>query len=169
MALQTMLAGPGLEVLAERYQDEVVRQLMASEKVPEGDEWVELPDLISFVECHILEAATRALYGPYLVSLNPTVAKDFWEFNKRVKSMFMGVPKWMNPLAIKARNKMTDNIKRWQRYTAAHCNIEDIPDDVEWEPYYGSKYTRVRQKLLTKRDIMNESARAAENLAFVWA
>ncbi|KAG7284610.1 hypothetical protein NEMBOFW57_009215 [Staphylotrichum longicolle] len=168
-ALQTMLAGNGLEVLAGRYQTEVAHAALSTSLVGKEHEWTELPDLCSFVEDHVLEAATRALYGPHLVALNPTLARDFWTFNRRVKSMFMGVPKWLNPSAVRARDKMTDNVKRWQLYAAEHCNIDEIPDDVEWEPFYGSRYTRVRQKLLTKRDIMNESARAAENLAFIWA
>ncbi|KAH8886632.1 cytochrome P450 [Thozetella sp. PMI_491] len=168
-AMQTLLAGPGLEVLADRYQEEVARQALSSKQVSDGDGWTEIPDLCAFVEKHVLEGATRALYGPHLLELNPSLADDFWDFNSRVKSMFMGVPKWMNPSAVRARDKMTANVRRWQRFAAKECDINEIPDDVEWEPYYGSKFTRVRQQLLTKRNIMDERARAAENLAFIWA
>ncbi|KAL8830595.1 MAG: hypothetical protein Q9191_001348 [Dirinaria sp. TL-2023a] len=167
-ALQSMLSGARLEILAGRYQEAVVNQVFEGD-AKMGDEWTVLPDLCAFVEKNIFEAATRAVFGPYVVELNPTVSADFWNFNRHVKSMFMGVPQWLNPAARRARDKMTGNVKRWQRHAQEHCNIDDIPDDVEWEPYYGSKSTRVRQKLLTKRGIMDESARAAENLAFMWA
>ena len=167
-ALQSMLAGPRLEILAGRYQQAVIGQVLEG-NASMGDDWVEMPDLCSFVEKHIFEAATRAVFGPYLVQLNPTVADDFWDFNRHVKSMFMGVPKWMNGAAIRARDRMTDNVKRWQRHAAEHVTIDDIPEDTEWEPYYGSKSTRIRQQLLLKRGIIDESARAAENLAFMWA
>lgn len=167
-ALQSMLTGSRLEILARRYQDAVVNQVLEGDaKV--GDEWTHLPDLCTFVEKNIFEAATRAVFGPYLVSLNPTASEDFWHFNRHVKSMFMGVPRWLSPASVKARDRMTDHVKRWQRHAHENCNIDDIPDDCEWEPYYGSKSTRVRQQLLTKRGIMDESARAAENLAFMWA
>ena len=167
-ALQGMLSGARLEILAGRYQESVVDQVLEGD-AKQGDDWIELPDLCSFIEKQIFQAATRAVFGPYVVELNPDVAEDFWSFNRHVKSMFMGVPRWLNGPAIKARDKMTGNVKRWQRYAADHVNIDEIPEDVEWEPYYGSKSTRIRQQLLTRRGIMDESARAAENLAFMWA
>ena len=167
-ALQGMLSGPRLEILSGRYQEAVLNQVLEGD-AKMSDEWTELPDLCAFVEKNIFEAATRAVFGPYVVSLNPDVAADFWNFNRHVKSMFMGVPKWLSPASVRARDKMTDNVKRWQRHAAKHCNIDEVADDVEWEPYYGSKSTRIRQQLLTKRGIMDESARAAENLAFMWA
>ncbi|KAH8168143.1 hypothetical protein CIB48_g23 [Xylaria polymorpha] len=167
-ALQGMLSGSRLEILAERYQAAVVSQVFEGD-AKMTDEWTSLPDLCTFIEKNIFEAATRAVFGPNLVALNPTVSEDFWNFNRHVKSMFMGVPKWLSPASRKSRDKMTGNVKRWQRYAEENCNIDDIPEDVEWEPYYGSKSTRVRQQLLKKRGITDESARAAENLAFMWA
>ena len=167
-ALQSMLSGSRLEILAGRYQEAVVNQVMEGDGKM-GDDWVELPDLCTFVEKHIFEAATRAVFGPNLIAQAPNLSEDFWNFNRHVKSMFMGVPKWMNKTAVRARDKMTGSVKRWQRYAAEHVDIKSIPEDVEWEPYYGSKSTRIRQQLLTRRGIMDESARAAENLAFMWA
>ncbi|MCJ1251309.1 hypothetical protein MMC30_008541 [Trapelia coarctata] len=167
-ALQNMLSGPRLEVLAGRYQEFVVHQVQESDKNI-GDNWVVLPDLCAFMEKRVFEGAVRAVFGTQLVKLNPNIASDFFKFNRRVKNMFMGVPRWLNGTAIRARNTMTDGIKLWQRNAVEHVNIDDIGDDVEWEPYYGSKSTRVRQQLLTKRNIMNESARSAENLGFMWA
>lgn len=167
-ALQGMLAGARLEMLAGRYQEAVVHQVLDGH-AKMSDEWTTLPDLCAFVEKNIFEAATRAVFGPHLVELNPNISVDFWNFNRHVKSMFMGVPKWLNPASIASRDRMTDHVKRWQRYAAENCNIDEIPDDVEWEEYYGSKSTRIRQQLLTKRGILDESARAAENLAFMWA
>ena len=166
-ALQSMLSGPNLEIMYKQFQDVMVSQVLEGEGRM-GDDWTVLPDLCSFVEKNVFEAATRALYGPYVVELSPTITADFREFNRYVRSLFMGVPHWLNPAARRARDQMVQNIKRWQRHAQAHCSIDDIPDDVEWEPYYGSRTTRNRQKFLTKRGIMDESARAAENLAFLF-
>ena len=118
-ALQSMLSGARLEILAGRYQEAVVNQVLDGE-AKMGDDWTVLPDLCAFVEKNIFEAATRAVFGPYVVSLNPDVAADFWNFNRHVKSMFMGVPRWLNPAAVRARNKMTGNVKRWQRHAQEH-------------------------------------------------
>ena len=167
-ALHGMLSGARLETLAGRFQKTIINQV--PESITEADdEWTELPDLCALVEKNVFEAATRTVFGPYMVSLNPNLAADFWDFNRHVKALFMGVPKWLSPASFRARNKMTESVKRWQRHAAEHCNVDEIPEDVEWESYYGSKSIRVRQQLLAKRGIVNESARAAENLAFMWA
>ena len=166
--LQGMLSGPRLDNLTRQFQEAVVDQVLYGD-ARMGDEWTVISDLCAFVERNVFEAATCAMFGPHVVSLNPDVAADFWNFNKHVMPLFMGVPKWLSPASNKARDKMTDHVKRWQRHAAEHCNIDAIPEDVEWEPYYGSKSTRIRKQLLTKRGILDESARAAENLAFMWA
>lgn len=163
-----MLTGVRLETLAGRYQEAVVHQVLDGD-VKMDDDWTRLPDLCTFVENNVFEAATRAIFGSHLVELNPTISVDFWNFNRHVKSMFMGVPRWLNPASVASRDTMTNHVKRWQRHAQENCRIDDIPDHVEWEQYYGSKSTRIRQKLLTKRGILDESARAAENLAFMWA
>ena len=167
-AMRGFLDGPGLGAIAGRYQEYVVDQLLRF-KAEEIHDWIELPNVCSFVENQILLGATRAVYGTHAVDVNPDLADDFWNFNRHVKSMFMGVPRWLNGPGFKARDKMTGDIKRWQRHAEEHVNIDEIPDDVQWEPYYGARPTRKRQQLLTKRGILDPSARAAENLAFLWA
>jgi hypothetical protein len=43
-------------------------------------------------------------------------------------------------------------------------------DECEWEPYYGSKFGRVRQATFLKTPPMNdETARAGEDPGILWA
>jgi cytochrome P450 len=80
----------------------------------------------------------------------------------------MGLPAWLTPQAHRMRTKMVQSIARWEKHAQEHCDVDEL-GDVDWEPYYGSRFIRERQTLLTRRGIMDETARAAENFAFMWA
>ena len=167
-AVNTGLSGAPLDALTARFQEYLVEQIEEESESKIGDNWVEFPDLNAFVEKHVFNAAIRSMFGTYILSLNPTLAEDFWKFNRFIGALFMGQPRWLRPAAYRAREKMLENIKRWQRYAHEHCDIANL-GDVKWEPYYGSRFIRERQVLLTKRGILDETARAAENFAFMWA
>ena len=55
-------------------------------------EWTALPDLCAFVEKNIFEAATRAVFGPHLVELNPNISVDFWNFKRRPDCSMIPAP-----------------------------------------------------------------------------
>ncbi|KAL8737233.1 MAG: hypothetical protein Q9181_001887 [Wetmoreana brouardii] len=167
-AVKAGLSGAHLEALTARFQEYLAEQIETDSTYDAGDRWTHLPDLNAFVEKHVFEAAVRSMFGTYMLSLNPTLAVDFWKFNRVIGSLFMGLPRWMNPAAFRMRDKMLRSIEKWQKHAREKCRIEDLKD-VDWEPYYGSKFIRDRQGLLTKRGITDETARAAENFAFMWA
>ncbi|PWY88391.1 hypothetical protein BO70DRAFT_377889 [Aspergillus heteromorphus CBS 117.55] len=106
-----------------------------------GSDWIEHHDLNGGVEKRVFEATVRALFGDHILTANPTLADDFWHYDLYIGPLFMGAPRWWNPAAYRA----------------------------QWEPFYGSRFIRDRQNLLTKRGILDETARAAENFAFMWA
>ncbi|KAI1382460.1 cytochrome P450 [Hypoxylon crocopeplum] len=165
--VQTGLSGPQLEVLATRFQINLTERIAAS-RDEIGNDWVEIPDLCDFVQKYVIESAICTFFGPFMVSLNPNIVDDFLEFNSYIRLLFMGMPRWLIPKAYKARQRMVENIQRWQKHARDHCEPANI-EDVDWEPYYGSKFIRERQSLLTKRGILDEMARAAENFANLWA
>ncbi|KAI3396065.1 hypothetical protein diail_482 [Diaporthe ilicicola] len=164
--LQDSLTGIGLEGFTKRFQNRLSTTL--AENGPHASGWIEIPDLSEFVQKQVFLAVTHEFFGPFMLSLNPTVAEDFWEYNACTRSLFMGLPSWYIPKAYKLRDKMVMNILRWQRHAMEHSKPEEI-SDVDWEPYYGTRFIRERQILLNKRGITDERARAAENLAFMWA
>lgn len=160
-------SGAQLEALTARYQKFLVERIEDSaNKI--GADWTAFPDLTSFAEQQVLEAAMRSSFGTCIFSVNPTFAEDFWNFSRCIGTLFMGLPRWLNPGARRIRNKMVENMKRWQKYAREHCDISTL-GDVEWEPCYGSKFNRERQNYKTQRGIIDETARAAEDLAFTWA
>ncbi|KAH7320698.1 cytochrome P450 [Stachybotrys elegans] len=167
-SIQGGLSGPRLETLTAQFQARLAESLLGQTDKEHQGKWIEVDDLHGLVQKHVFAAMVHTLFGSYMLSLNPTIASDFWEFNKSVRSLFMGLPPWMTPGALKMRSKMLESIKRWQRHAQENCNFDDI-SDMDWEPYYGCRHVRERQALLTQRGILDETARAAENFAFMWA
>lgn len=165
--ITTGLSGAQLDALTTRFQQYLVER---SEAVANeiGPDWIALPNLTSFAEVILFEASMRSTFGTAIFDVNPTLAEDFSNFDRSVGTLFMGLPRWLNPAAHRARDKMVKNFQRWQKYAREHCDISKLAD-IDWDPYYGTKYNQERQNFLTKRGIMDETARAAENLAFAWA
>jgi hypothetical protein len=148
--VNTYLTGSSLDSMTARYQQNLARKVSEAEI---GDEWVDIPDFYHFFQAYILEAAVRSMYGDYILSLNPTFAEDFRDYDQRMHSLLYGLPRWMNSKAYAARDKMIENIKRWHRYSHQHYDVSDGKaerDDCEWEPYFGSKFGRVRQATFMK-------------------
>lgn len=160
------LSGAQLDTLTTRFQHHLVERIEASANQI-GADWTELPDLTSFAEQLLFEASMRSNFGTKIFVVNPSLAEDFSKFDRSVGTLFMGLPRWLNPAAHRARDQMVKNFERWQKYAREHCDISNL-NDVDWDPYYGTKYNQERQKFLNKRGIMDETARAAENLAFAW-
>ena len=167
-AVKTGLSGAHLDALTMRYQRFLTEAMATESMLGQGDSWTELPDLNSFVEKRVFEAAVQSMFGTYMLSLNPTLADDFWAFNRAIGTLFMGLPRWLSPAAHRARDKMLRNIEKWQRHGEEHSERDKL-GDIDWEPYYGSQFIRERQRLLDKRGILDPTARAAENFAFMWA
>jgi hypothetical protein len=163
--VNTSLAGSSLDSMTARYQQNLAGKVSESEI---GDEWVDIPDFYRFFQAYILEAAVRSMYGDYILSLSPTFSEDFADYDKRMHSLMYKLPQYMDSKVYAARDKMIQNIKRWHRFSHQHYDVSDGKperDEYEWEPYFGSKFGRVRRATFLKTPLMNdETARAGEDL-----
>lgn len=135
-----------------------------------ADEWLELPDLVQFLKIRVLTAATSSLCGPHFFELNPDFARDFWEFYSNVPTFIKGLPKWWNPTAQRARTRCLDSITKWHKYAWSHIDHARIKEnDPDWEEYFGAKIMRTRYSYGIKMKDMSDKARAAEDLAMLFA
>ena len=164
----TYLSGQSLTGMTTRFQTNLADAISRESRI--GDEWVELHDLYAFLQTQLLEAAVRSIFGDYILSLNATFTQDFWAWERGVRHLFMRTPRWMVSDLYRKRDKILQNIKRWHRYALEHYDISKAEeDDVEWEPYFGSKFARVRQFTFMKFKALDDTARAAEDLGVLWA
>jgi hypothetical protein len=162
------LSGESLMGITSRFQTFLAQQLIETGEI--SDEWTNIPDLYSFMQRHVMTAATVSMFGPYILSLNPTFIEDFWAWSKDMGTLYMGLPRWLVPAAYRNRTKVLDNIKRWHKYAHEHYDCSQVgPEDVGWEPYFGSKFSRKRQAMFGRWEQLDETAKAADDLGFIWA
>ena len=189
------LTGASLAGITSRFQQSLAERLT---EVDIGEDWVEIPDLYDFMRVVVMEAALVSMFGPYILSLNPTFIHDFWAWNEDMGALFLGLPRWIIPKAYRRRAKMLENIKRWHKHAHEHFDCtRERKDDPDWEPYFGSKFSRRRQAMFgryvkfadtvadrsktcwrfdvhdadqkNRWEEIDATAKAADDLGFIWA
>lgn len=154
--------------LGKRYMDILSRSLADDNSI--SAEWVDLPDLRQFIENLVFPASVETLCGTSILSLNPTLMEDFWAFDRNMPILFKGVPRWLCPGAYESRDKILKMIKKWHAFAYEHSDFSKTGlNDPEWDPYFGSKYIKMRHSFLNKIDVMNADGRASEDLGFLFA
>lgn len=167
-AAQKYLSGKHLQAMTQRFMRYLSRDLRANNTITR--EWKEMPNLYSFWQSYMFNAATEALFGPHILSLNPTLLEDFWDYVSFTPTLLKGLPRWTSPGAYNARDKVLTSIKRWHRFAREHSDITD-PKSLtsEWDEYWGSTYLKVRQKFAGAIESMDDDGLAAEDLALMVA
>ena len=162
------LAGKNGLILGERYMD-ILGQKMLTDTVI-GLEWIELSDLWLFIQNLVFPSSTETLCGSHILSLNPNLTQDFWAFDRSIPFLMKGLPTWLAPRAYKRRDKMLNSIKKWHKFANENSDVfEDEPDQSDWDPYFGSKFVKTRQKFLLDIEIMDANGRASEDLGLLFA
>lgn len=161
------LSGPALLRMADRYMDTLAKQFS---RLDLDHEWVEMPDLYHFLQMQIGRAAVEAMCGEYILRLNPTLVEDFWAFDRSVGTLLKGLPRWMCPREYAARDKLLASVKKWHAFAHQHsdCTKTDA-DDADWDPYFGHKIVKERQKYAMKMDAMDADACASEDMGLIFA
>ena len=165
LSLSRFLSGPGLQPLAFRFRDNLSRNLAQLEI---GDEWMELPDLYDFIRVQLFNASIEAMFGPYMLTLNPTLCKDFWQFDQHLGSLAKGYPRWLNRSAYQAREKCLAAVKRWHGYVREQCKGPQSGADSDYDLEFGVEMTRYRQRMYAKMDAIDVDAVASEDFGFLW-
>ncbi|ORY17483.1 hypothetical protein BCR34DRAFT_596952 [Clohesyomyces aquaticus] len=80
-----------------------------------GMDWVEMPDLYTFVQDILFQCGVDAFFGEKLRKLDPDLEKDFWEYDDNISFPATPMPAWMRPNAIKARDRCHAAMKRWRQ------------------------------------------------------
>ncbi|KAI0407179.1 cytochrome P450 [Xylaria palmicola] len=161
------LYGPHLRSMTERFVGRFAAQIHENEAV--GADWVEYPDLVDWLQRFMFRAATTSLCGPHIFRLNPGFTDDYWAYMSHVPALAKGFPRWVSPGAYRARDRCIRAIERWHKHAWANVDHARDDDSVEYEEYFGARIMRVRYAYAKKMDRMTDEARAAEDLAMVFA
>ena len=160
------LAGPGLKTLGNRFM-EILGQRIA--EIGTGYEWQTRPCLYAFVQKEVFSAVVEAMCGSYLIYLNEDFPQNFFVFDRGVRHMLKGFPRWTMPKEYRARDRCLECIKEWHAYADQHFDPKSPRDDEFWEPYFGTEFIKARKDYLAKMKVIDANARASEDLGMIWA
>ncbi len=158
---QKYLASPYLEPMTQRYLDFFEAGV---EALGIGEDWVEYPDLYSFCKTTVSGANIQAMMGSKIMELNPTLVEDFWTAKAFAPEYFRGLPRWLASTAFSARDRIIGSVRAWHDYSFANGDHTNTgPQDPDWDPIWGSKYSKIRQQFMLKMKPLTAHVRAAED------
>ncbi|KAL9069046.1 MAG: hypothetical protein Q9161_005804 [Pseudevernia consocians] len=144
-------------------------QLAQKLKGEGGHETKEVIGLYAWLQDRMFKASTTAFMGSRLLEEYPDLREDFFEFDRHMLTMFFRIPKLLSPTAYNVREKALGGLVKWQQHMQEECNANPVdPDcDVDWEPVYGSRANRARQRYYKSRG-MSTKASAGMDLGFLF-
>jgi hypothetical protein len=166
-AASKYLYGAHLRGMTDRFVERFSKQIEDEKDI--GGDWVEYSDLVDWLQKFMFRAATGSLCGPHIFRLNPTFTDDFWTYMAHLPALTKGMPRMFYPAAFKARDKCLRAIEKWHQYAWENVDHSKDDDGVEYEEFFGARIMRVRYSYVKKMERMSDEARAAEDLAMIFA
>ncbi|KAH7318291.1 cytochrome P450 [Stachybotrys elegans] len=123
------------------------------------DQWTTI-SIQDICRGQIAQAAISALFGPNMVGLSPDFVDRFWDFDKHVFRLVMGLPRWMNPAPSKAHDRYTDCIEKWLADASDGFDWDGDEAEADWEPRFGGRAVRELYKWMKETDWRNETIAA---------
>jgi len=127
-------------------------------------------NLLEWVSQNMFFASTTALFGSGVFEMYPDLHDDFWKLTPSIVALLMKVPKFWRPDGYIIRDRLVDGLARWQDEMLKRSGGE--PEDPitgeSWEPIYGARYSRARQRMYAKCGVSTRS-RASADLGILFA
>ncbi len=125
--------------------------------------------LATWLRDQMLKALTCACLGKRLLEVYPELTEDYWKFDKAMMALFLGLPKFIIPEHFKARDTVLSGLQRWHEVAWEECKGQPLdPDAASWDPIYGCRLTRGRQRLYMYKGLTTQS-KAASDLGIIFA
>jgi hypothetical protein len=120
-------------------------------------------DIVGWLRDHMFKASTHALYGSRLLEIYPELVQDIWAVDEAMVPLLSGFPTFLMPQHYAARDRGMAGMLRWHQAAWKETDGKPLePNDVEWEPIYGSRFNRARQRFYMYRGITVQTKAAAD-------
>lgn len=139
---RTFLSGPYLKSVSQQFMANLAHH---TESLDIKDDWVEFPDLYSFLQGIVSRATIEALMGSKIFEINPEIVQDFWTFERGTPKFIRCCPRWLMPTQYKARDRIFETLKELDHLASQNLSRLE-PTHPDWEPYLGSKFLRARHE-----------------------
>ncbi|KAI0850264.1 cytochrome P450 [Daldinia vernicosa] len=161
------LEGKKLLPFWNRFADDITRQLY-NLYGRMGSDWEYRADLMKTIGDEVTVSTLNALCGPYLLKLNPTFLKDFWDFDRNLQTYLQGIPWFLAPRAYAARKRVLNAVKIWQQHARDHYDDSAMGADGD-DPFWGSSFFRERHEMFLEMDGFDHAAIASLDFGAIWA
>lgn len=155
--------------LTAEFMRVLSEQTTRESQIDGGEEKMKEVGLYAWLQDIMFNASATAFMGSKLLEVYPDLRDDFFAFDRVMLTMFFGIPKWLSPAPYRIREKTLGGLIEWQRrmQEECKCNPPDPDSDVDWEPVYGSRVIRARQRYYASRGL-NTRTRAGMDLGFLF-
>ncbi|KAH8788281.1 cytochrome P450 [Diaporthe sp. PMI_573] len=164
---QVFFNGRNLRQSTARMEDCLssdLAQVNPNDPVDSG-EWVEIPDFYRWWRTRQMAAGLKALCGPHLVRLSPSIADDLWEFFEGWPLLTLPLSSLHSAKTLAARRRILDAIKKWHAFAKEHKDYEK--EDPDYDEYWGGPHFRARYAWCMNSGMMDEEAIAAEDFSLI--
>ena len=162
-------SGSGLQGFYERWSNAYKERLQSLDI---GNDWVEMPDFMTFFSDTFGSAVIESICGPTLLHMYPYFGRDFIKFDLAVPDLAKGLPRWMVPQSYRARDKLLSSIKRWHDAAREQHDQSSTKPVGDTDPYWGSAFIRERHSsdgIFSTADNFDKDAGGASDLGIIWA
>ena len=160
------LSGAKLNLLSKEFQDCMARRI---EQCQIGHEWIDMPDLYTFIYSEIIQVQLELLCGTLFLEHNPNFVQDFKSFNRAMIHLRRGLPRWMTPGSCRTRDACLRSVKKWHEALKVHDPNRLVDTGEIQSPRFGNEMMRLRQRIMAKMGAMDEDAAASADLGMLWA
>ena len=110
---------------------------------------VEEIGLYEWLQVQMFKASSRALLGEKVFEYYADFGTEFWAFDRIMLGLFFGIPEAFLRESVKIRDRSLAGLVRWHEEIekAGHSIPIDPVSGPAWEPWYGSRANRWRQKM----------------------
>jgi hypothetical protein len=131
----------------------------------EKGQWEEVR-LYKFLQTEMVECAITSLSGSEILKMNPGFIDAMWKFDAGVYPLALGIPKFLYKKAYVARDAFHEMGEKWMKY--AWEKYDWSGPDVDWDPIFGARFSRIHSKFLKDREFDMRS-RVGMHLGSTWA
>ena len=167
--LKYLLETGNVNELTEQFVKELGKSL-GTQIANEGDvEESRVEGLQRWLQDIMFTASTNTFMGSRLLEVYPNLREDFFEFDRHMLTLFFGVPRLIDPIAYRVRERTVQGLSEWHEKVQQECKDPvDLGGDSAWSSIHGSRANRARQKYYSSRGLQT-TTRARFDLGFLFA
>ncbi|QDS75955.1 hypothetical protein FKW77_003373 [Venturia effusa] len=125
--------------------------------------------LVAWIKSAMFRASGMSFMGTRVFEEIPDYEQQFWDFDRVMLGLYFGLPRFVTPSAYRVRDSIVSSLERFHETLQAEGKEKpvDPEGEVVWEPTYGSRANRARQRLYQTLKLSNRG-RAGLDLGFTF-